>query len=49
MLFFFIPVTNTQGSDVALQDQKTNEVMSLIKKKTQIKNLLLYFPYPCFN
>lgn len=31
-----------QGSNAALKDQKTNEVVSLIKKKkTQIKNLLL--------
>ena len=33
MLFFFIFITNMQGSNAALKDQKTNEVMSLIKKK----------------
>ena len=46
MLFFFIPLTNTQGSDAALQDQKTNEVMSLIKKKNSNQKLTLIFSIP---
>ena len=45
-MFFLIPITNMQGSNAAMKDQKTNEVMSLIKKKNSKQKLTFTLSIP---